>query len=1165
MRILSLDLERYGPFTDRRVTFRQDARLHVVLGANEAGKSSALAAVTDLLFGIEPRTRFAFLHDMPQMRIGAEILGSDGQALRFRRRKGNRNTLVDGTDAALPDDALAPFLGGLSREVFCRAFGLDAPSLRAGGHEMLNSEGEVGASLFAAASGLRGYTTLQANLDAEAADIFMPRAAQHRTFYQALARYDEARKAIRHGELRSGDWRDLNEEIEGAARRLDEIRAERARIAAEQARLQRLKRVTPLIAEIDALTERAEADADLADVPEAWTERLGRCLARAADAEAAEAQARATLAEAARDLAAVPADAGLLARAEEILEAFRGIDRFDKGGIDLPRLQGEADGFAQDLGRLTTRIGLPDAEALRARQPSDAARTRIEGLLRTGRDLAAALGRMRAERAQRRAEHARITRPEGGAAPLIDPGPLRTDLKTLAPVRDEVARRDALDAAIRREAKQIQAQASRLAPPVADLPRFADLRHPSHEAVARFGREMEALERDRNRALDRGESAARALAQTRERLRRREAGRPIPTRAELLALRAERDRRLAPLRAAALGEPGAGGPADVARCEAAILAADRGADDLVADAARAAEQAADLQRLEAEQAEAEAAHAALGEIDARLETGWAAWRRAWEPAGIEPAPPAEMAAWLTEVETLLADHESLEARRAEHDYLVARIEACRAPLTDLGRGAGLPDLAGLDVGLILARVEDRVAALATTWEAAREAQARARATAEQIARIEAELSEATDRHGAWLAAWGEAVQAIGLPPGAEPDEAESALEAWRSVPTVLREHDGHRRRINGIRRDMEAYRAAVSGLAAGLAPDLGALPPSTAMKALHGRLQEASRAETRRQELGRRRTAAAEAQAAALRAVEAARAGLAEHLADRPDGAAAPPGGDASGRDDPAALHARLLARDALRRERAGRRAELARAADGVAEASLRADLASASADAIEASLRQLAMDDEDLDQRGKVAFADRDRGERRRTALEGGIGAELALAQRKAAEAEIQSTARQWAVLKLASLLLGTAIGRHRSGQQDPLLTRAGALFAALTGGAFAGLTQDYDEADTPRLAGLRAAGGLVHVEGLSEGTRDQLYLALRLAYLEDYAARAEPAPFIGDDLFLTFDDARTGHGLEALASFGGRIQPILFTHHRHVADLARDRLGAGVDILEL
>ena len=636
MRILSLDLERYGPFTDRRVTFRRDARLHVVLGANEAGKTSALAAVTDLLFGIEPRTRYAFLHDMPQMRIGAEILGSDGQALRFRRRKGNKNTLVDGSDAALPDDALAPFLGGLSREVFCRAFGLDAQALRAGGTEMLNSEGEVGASLFAAASGLRGYTTLQAGLDEEAANIFMPRAAQHRTFYQALTRYDEARRAIRQGELRSGDWRELNEEIEGAGAP--------ARRDPGRARPDRRRAGPAPAAEAGHAPRRRDRRADRAGRGGCGPRRVAGGLDRAPrampravrDATGAEAEARAALADAARDLAAVPADEGLLARSEEILECFRGIDRFDKGGIDLPRLQGEADGFAQDLERLKVRIGLPDAEALRARQPTDAARTRIEGLLRAGRDLAAALNRITAERAQRRAEHARITRPRdatrarparrgvrgagGRGAPDRPGAPAHRPQDPGAGAR----RRGAPRRARRGDPagpKQIQAQAARLAPPVADLPHFAGLRHPSHEAVARFGREMEAAERERNRVLDRGETAARALAQTRERLRRREAGRPIPTRAELLALRAERDRLLAPLRTAAMGEPGAGAPADIVRFETALAAADRGADDLVADAARAAEQAADLLRLDAEEAEAEAARTSLAAIDAARGSG----------------------------------------------------------------------------------------------------------------------------------------------------------------------------------------------------------------------------------------------------------------------------------------------------------------------------------------------------------------------------------------------------------------------------------------------------------------------------------------------------------------------------------------------------------------
>lgn len=131
--------------------------------------------------------------------------------------------------------------------------------------------------------------------------------------------------------------------------------------------------------------------------------------------------------------------------------------------------------------------------------------------------------------------------------------------------------------------------------------------------------------------------------------------------------------------------------------------------------------------------------------------------------------------------------------------------------------------------------------------------------------------------------------------------------------------------------------------------------------------------------------------------------------------------------------------------------------------------------------------------------------------------------------------------------------------------MERAGVLFSMLTGGRFAGLDQDFDEDDTPRLTGKRPSGELVPISGLSEGTRDQLFMALRLAYLEDYSTRAESPPFIGDDLFTSFDEERTACGLTALSEIGPKIQPILFTHHRHVVDTARKIIGQDLSVIEL
>ncbi len=189
MRLLTLDLERYGPFTGRTLTFRPDAKLHIVYGQNEAGKSCSLAAVTDLFFGIDRQTTYDFLHDGKELRIGATISARDGKRLVFRRRKGIKNTVIDADDHPLGEDVLLPFLGNLSRDVFCHAFGLNTPRLRQGAEEMLKSEGDVGASLFAAASGLRGLTELRRCLDEEADTIFALRASKDRRFYQALERY----------------------------------------------------------------------------------------------------------------------------------------------------------------------------------------------------------------------------------------------------------------------------------------------------------------------------------------------------------------------------------------------------------------------------------------------------------------------------------------------------------------------------------------------------------------------------------------------------------------------------------------------------------------------------------------------------------------------------------------------------------------------------------------------------------------------------------------------------------------------------------------------------------------------------------------------------------------------------------------------------------------
>src|SRR3712207_4954461 len=170
MRFERLHLERYGAFEDTTFDFSgADVRLLIVYGPNEAGKSTVLAGIGDLLFGIPARTPYNFRHDYSKLRVGAEIVNSAAQRLAFKRRKANSGTLMTlgAAETALPDAVLTPFLGGISRDLFTRMFGLDHARLREGGDQMLRSGGDLARSLFEAGSGLSGVGTALQSLDAE--------------------------------------------------------------------------------------------------------------------------------------------------------------------------------------------------------------------------------------------------------------------------------------------------------------------------------------------------------------------------------------------------------------------------------------------------------------------------------------------------------------------------------------------------------------------------------------------------------------------------------------------------------------------------------------------------------------------------------------------------------------------------------------------------------------------------------------------------------------------------------------------------------------------------------------------------------------------------------------------------------------------------------------
>ena len=89
--------------------------------------------------------------------------------------------------------------------------------------------------------------------------------------------------------------------------------------------------------------------------------------------------------------------------------------------------------------------------------------------------------------------------------------------------------------------------------------------------------------------------------------------------------------------------------------------------------------------------------------------------------------------------------------------------------------------------------------------------------------------------------------------------------------------------------------------------------------------------------------------------------------------------------------------------------------------------------------------------------------------------------------------------------------------------------------------------------------------VADLSEGERDQLFLALRLAAIEDHVTTAQPLPFVCDDILQTFDDDRAMAAMQALIQLSESVQVILLSHHRHLAVLGQRLAPERIHLCEM
>jgi uncharacterized protein YhaN len=519
------------------------------------------------------------------------------------------------------------------------------------------------------------------------------------------------------------------------------------------------------------------------------------------------------------------------------------------------------------------------------------------------------------------------------------------------------------------------------------------------------------------------------------------------------------------------------------------------------------------------------------------------WLEVWEASGIIPWSPREMRAWLQNQKTLLERRSAILEKKARLDGMKTRIEEHRSRLARsllcLGDEPreGMGSLTGLikRAQEVMARQEEIRLKRERCLEEKREREKELRETKVQVVNLETELTR-------WQGQWERAVGGLGLGKEARPAQANALLEDLRTLFEKLKEADILQKRISGIDRDAEAFTEKVHRLAERIAGDLKDLPPDQVAPELMVRLNRARAAKTRRQSLEvQLRDEKQRLQGARERTGE-----IHSHLAVMCEQV-----GCLNHEELPRAEE-NSEHRQRIESEWEGLEGNLRKLSAGATVEAFVEEAGRVDPDGIDGRVMRIGEEMEAfVEERSRLDQAiGSERGELAR--MDGTSRAAELAEESQRILGRLETEVEKYARLRVASAVLARAVERYREKHQGPILRRTNELFAHLTLGSFEGIRAEFNQEGTPILVGVRKQGKeLVGVEGMSDGTTDQLHLALRLASLETYLENNEPMPFIVDDILIKFDNERAKAALQVLGELSKKTQVVFFTHHRHLVEL--------------
>ncbi|MDM8558860.1 AAA family ATPase [Candidatus Parabeggiatoa sp. HSG14] len=1152
MKILQLELTAFGFFTDKTLDFSK-GHFHLLYGANEAGKSTMRRALTSMFFGVPERTADAYLHPNDQLRIGVRLQRENGEELICYRRKGRKNTLLDTNNKPLDEAVLQAFFGGMNETQFTAQCCFDHERLRQGGEDLLSGGGNVGESLFEAGTGSLKVHDVLVELTKEKEELFKARGTKP-LLNKTIRLYKDACQRIKECSLSANKWSEH-------AKKLDEVRQQHTLLTqklqslrAEQYRIARIQRTRPLLLRNQELKAEWINLNSVVILPDDAASKHFQAKLALRTAKNQEEQALRDINHLQHQIEAIKIPETLLAH-KETLDDLRGrLGSHQKAARDLPGVRTEMRTVESEARALLRRI-YPQLDLQEVSTKIIVTNPQREHLKRLASN-APALHEKQYSIIKRLEEMREQLAQQHNALEVLK---LPPDLTMLQTALGQACKYGNLEEIHAKNEQEIRLLTDKINIGLKQIGWSGNLETleqtalPRAERIESFDRRFKEVENDRQRIKERVLETRQKNERSTQKINALCWAGEIPTEEALTKARKQRQQHW--LKIKQLKSPqlplDKGEIDDIYKTfEKVLLHVDELADRLRREASRVAEYTMLLAEQQSAQREQEQQTKKWHTCESLLTNLQHEWEESWKPVGIKPWSPAEMRGWLNECLNLRQQANILREKRQlleEKQQLIVNL--CRE-LTE----ALTPFKSLFIKGDILTRLLDIIkqgetcVTTITKLQRQREnLQLEINNLIKEQQRTETAQQQAFDALKRWQTEWTSALSPLQMSPDTPPETARNVLNDLDQVLNKIDKVNGLRRRVDLMERDAEIFRRDVATVVQAIAPELINEAVEHVIPTLSNRLSQAEQDLTRAEQLQQRLQVEQQRKANAYQQVQSSQTHLSAlleqaHCSDLV----------ALEEAEQASLHKKDVQREIVEVEQ-----QLLEQGEGLSLTELANAVATVDIDQLPSQLQQCKEQIQNLEQ--ERSSIDQSIGELRTLLkqMDGNAQAAQAADEAQLALAEIQNLSERYMQIHLAASVLRKSIERFREQNQGPLVKRASELFQHLTLNSFCGLKTDYQN-DQPVLVGLRTKNSVgIPITGMSEGTRDQMYLALRLASIERYIKKNSPIPLILDDILINFDDERSRATLSVLGELAQQTQILFLTHHPRLVELAQKEVA--------